>query len=74
MLVALVNLYSLVVLASVLLSWFPEARNNAIGRFIESSTEPVFERIRRVVPAAGGFDLSPMIVLILLQVLRAVLR
>lgn len=74
MLVALVNLYSLVVLASVLLSWFPEARNNAVGRFVESSTEPLFARVRRVVPAVGGLDLAPMLVLVLLQILRGILR
>jgi YggT family protein len=74
MLVALVNLYSFVVLASVLLSWFPAARDNPLARFIESATEPVFERIRRVIPPAGGFDLSPMLVLFALQMLRRVLR
>jgi YggT family protein len=74
MLASLVNLYSFVVFAAVMLSWFPGARDNPVARFIESATEPVFERVRRVIPPAGGFDLSPMLVLFALQILRRVLR
>jgi YggT family protein len=73
MLGQLVSLYSFVVLVAVVLSWIPAARGTQFARFVEAVTEPVFERVRRVVPPMGGFDMSPMIVMIGLQVLRRVL-
>jgi YggT family protein len=73
MLAELISLYSLVVLATVLLSWVPAARGTQIARYLEAVTEPVFDRVRRVVPPLGGFDLSPMLVLFALQILRRIL-
>ena len=70
----LVYLYSLVVLAAVILSWFPTARDNPAGHLVVRLTEPVFEKIRRVVPPAGGFDLSPLVLLFGLQILRRLLH
>ena len=70
MLAEVISLYSLVVLAAVVLSWVPGARNNQVAYYIEAVTEPVFERIRRVIPPLGGFDLSPLVLLVLLQMLR----
>lgn len=72
MIAGLISLYSLVVFAAVLLSWFPSARDNQIAHYIDAVTEPVFERVRRVVPPLGGLDLSPMIVLFALQLLRRI--
>ena len=73
MLGQIISLYSFVVLVAVALSWFPGARNNRFARLVEAVTEPVFQRVRRVLPPMGGFDLSPMVVLLGLQVLRRVL-
>ena len=73
MLGQLISLYSFVVLVAVVLSWIPAARNNQFARLVEAVTEPVFQRVRRLVPPMGGFDMSPMIVMIGLQVLRRVL-
>lgn len=69
----LISLYSFVVFVAVALSWFPAARNNRFAQMIEAVTEPVFQRVRRVVPPLGGFDLSPIVVLFGLQILRRVL-
>ena len=73
MLGQLISLYSFVVLIAVVLSWIPAARGTQFARMIEAVTEPVFQRIRRVVPPVGGFDMSPLIVMFGLQVLRRVL-
>jgi YggT family protein len=73
MLGQLISLYSFVVLVAVVLSWIPAARGTQFARLIEAVTEPVFERVRRVVPPMGGFDMSPLVVMIGLQVLRRVL-
>ncbi len=36
-------------------------------------TEPVFRRVRKVIPPMGGFDLSPIIVLLGLQFLYRII-
>ena len=74
----LVELYSLVIIAAVVVSWLvafgvlnvynPFAR--AVIRMLDALTEPVFRQIRRIIPPLGGLDLSPLIVLIALQALR----
>ena len=40
-----------------------------LGRFLFSLTEPVLAPIRRVLPQTGAFDLSPLVVLLVLSVL-----
>ena len=40
---------------------------------VVSITEPVLAPIRRMLPNMGGFDLSPMIVLVILWIIRAAL-
>jgi YggT family protein len=68
-----------VVIAAVIASWLIAFgvlnMNNQyvrqMVRALDSITEPVFRRVRRVIPPIGGLDLSPVIVLfaiILLQV------
>ena len=74
MLLALVNIVSLIVFISVILSWFPGARANAVARGFLNMTDPIFEKIRQFVPPVGGLDLSPMIVILGLQILKAILR
>ncbi len=60
------ELYSLVVVVTVLISWVRPDPFNPIVQFLRSVTEPAFEWIRRRVPFAmvGMLDLSPMIVLL----------
>jgi YggT family protein len=69
----LIDLYALIVMGAVVLSWIPSLRNHAIGRFIESATEPALRRIRSVVPPVGGLDLSALILLFALQVIKRLL-
>jgi YggT family protein len=37
---------------------------------LDALTEPVFRRIRRIIPPLGGLDLSPLIVLLILEALQ----
>lgn len=60
--------------ARVLLSWLsPDLQYSQIGRMIRDITEPIMQPIRNMLPAAGMLDLSPMIAIILLFVLRVIL-
>jgi YggT family protein len=73
LLAALVDLYSLVVLAAVILSWVPLDRRHPLMTIAHGLTEPILAPIRKVLPPVGGLDLSPMVLLIALQVLKGLL-
>ncbi len=66
----LLDLYSLVVLVAVVTSWVGLSRDNPIVRFTGALTEPLLAPIRRVLPAMGGLDFSPMVLLFAIQLLR----
>ena len=68
----LYELYLWVVIISALLSWVNPAPYNPIVRALRSLTEPVFYRIRRLLPfvVIGGLDLSPIAVIFGIQFLQ----
>ena len=70
----LLRLYSFVILIAVLISWVSPDPFNPVVRFLRSATEPVFGWIRKHLPFAvvGMIDLSPIIVLVLIQLLQMV--
>lgn len=67
------QLYSFVILARVLMSWVNIDPYSPVARTIYDLTEPVLAPVRNLMPAAGGLDFSPIIVLVLLQVLEAMI-
>jgi YggT family protein len=67
---ALIDLYSFVVLLTVVVSWLPIGRRNPLAMTLYRLTEPVLEPIRRALPPMGGLDLSPMVLLIALMFLK----
>ena len=69
----LAQVLNLAILARVLLSWIPLDRDNAVVRIVYEATEPILGPIRRVLPPLGGLDLSPIVALVLIQVLQRVL-
>jgi YggT family protein len=73
MLIALIDIYSLVLFGAVILSWVQLPPDNPIVRVIHQLTEPVLSRVRNILPSAAGFDFSPMVVLVGLQLLKALL-
>ncbi len=67
-------IFNLVLLARVLLSWFPNVdRSNPVIQLIYTVTEPVLRPIRDLLPQTGMMDLSPLIVFLILQVLMRLL-
>lgn len=57
---------SALVLAHVLMSWVQTS--HLVKAVLERLCDPMLRPIRRVMPSPGGFDLSPLVVLVLLQV------
>jgi YggT family protein len=69
----LIDGYSLVVLASVILSWIRLDPDNPIVKVVDALTEPLLGPIRKVLPDFGGIDFSPMLLLLGLRFLRGLL-
>lgn len=70
LLIRLIDLYVLVILARVVLSWLPVDRDQAWARFLVDVTEPTVGPIRQVIPPIGGMDFSPLVAMLLLQLVR----
>lgn len=64
----MIQMYTFVILARVLMSWVNVDPNSQLGQVIYDLTEPVMAPVRNLLPPAGGLDFSPIIVIILLQV------
>jgi YggT family protein len=69
----LIDFYSLIVVAGVVLSWIPSAEGHPVTRLVRAVTEPVLSRIRAVVPPLAGFDLSPLLLLFALRFIQRLL-
>jgi YggT family protein len=70
----LLTFFELILLARVLLSWFPNVdRSNALIRLLFDVTEPVLQPIRNLMPQGMMFDLSPLIVFLIINVLLQIL-
>jgi YggT family protein len=70
------QLFQIILLARVLLSWFPNVdRYNPIIRFVYNVTEPVLAPIRQAIPPerTGMIDVSPIVVILILIVIRQIL-
>jgi YggT family protein len=61
------------IFARVMISWVDPQQRWAITRILNDVTEPILAPARKVIPSAGMFDLSPMIVLLVIQLILAVL-
>ena len=67
-----ISLYGLVILAYIITSWLrlPYSPTlNRIQRFLYDVCEPYIRLFRRVLPAAGALDFSPLLALIALGVI-----
>jgi YggT family protein len=67
------NAYTLVVLVSVVCSWLRLAEDHPVVRISAALTEPALTPIRRLLPSTGGLDISPMVLLMALGLVRRLL-
>lgn len=68
-----VELITILVLAHVILSYFMSPYH-PIRSFVDRMVEPLLAPIRRVVPLVGMFDFSPIILIILVQLIARVVQ
>ena len=71
MLCSLVQIFIYMIIVRVVLSWFPSTSGGVVAQisyFVGRFTEPVLDWTRRVMPRTGALDLSPLVVLLFLQI------
>ena len=78
--VDVIQLYIVVLFVRIILTWFPTDPWSGMGRFervLGRFTDPVLAPVRRVVPplrvGGGAIDLSPLVVLVGLEIVVSVL-
>ena len=67
------NIYLLILLARAVMSWFPVRPGSGLSSFLGvlmQLTEPVLAPVRRIIPPAGMFDLSFLVVFISIELLH----
>lgn len=68
------SLFSIAILAYVVLSWIAPGAYSPATRLLGALCEPLLRPVRRIIPPIAGLDLAPVFVLIGLQALQLVLR
>ena len=65
-----INVFMFAIIIQVILSWVNPGNYNPVTGLLYSITSPVMRPIQRVIPPVSGIDLSPLVAIIGLQVLR----
>jgi len=68
-----IDVFLYAILIQVILSWVNPGGYNPVIGLIDRLTDPLLQPARRVIPAMGGLDLSPMVVMIGLVLLKMLL-
>jgi YggT family protein len=77
---AVISLMVWAIIGTAILSWLfafdvINHRNrfvNQLAGFLDAVTRPLLEPFRRIIPSLGGIDVSPIVVLLLLEFARRV--
>lgn len=69
----IINIFLFAILIQVIMSWINPGNYNPVLGLIHSLTEPLLGPVRRRMPDLGGLDLSPMVVMIGLVILKMLL-
>ena len=68
-----INIFLFAILIQVIISWINPGAHNPALSLIHSLTEPLLGPVRRRMPDMGGFDLSPLVVMVGLVILEMLL-
>ena len=70
---AILTILTWIIIIRALISWVSPDPYNQIVQFLYRVTEPILMPIRRILPAMGGFDLSPIVALVGIVFIRSFL-
>ena len=61
---------TVLIIARAVLSWVNPSPYNPVVRWVYRLTEPMLGPIQSVLPAPGGIDFSPLVAILLIQLLE----
>ncbi|MCS6881728.1 MAG: YggT family protein [Oscillochloridaceae bacterium] len=61
------------ILGRVLVSWIDPLGNLRVTQILRDITEPILAPIRSVIPTIGMIDLSPLVAILLIQLLQGLI-
>jgi YggT family protein len=64
------NIFIFAIVIQVVISWVNPGSYNPVNALLHSITRPVLAPVQRLIPPISGIDLSPLVALIGLQVLK----
>ncbi len=70
---AILTILTWIIVIRALISWVNPDPYNQIVQFLYRVTEPILIPIRRILPAMGGFELSPIVALVGIMFIRSFL-
>ena len=70
---AVISLAMFLIIVRAVVSWFSPDPYNPLVRILTASTDPLLRPVQRKVPALGGIDWSPLVVLLVLMFLQTFL-
>lgn len=66
-------IYLFIIIVQVIISWINPDAYNPITMIMYQLSEPILRPVRRTIPSAGGFDFSPLIILVIINLLMILL-
>ena len=66
----LCNVLTMIILLRVVVSWYSPRPTNILVIILYRVTEPFLAPLRRIIPRVGPLDFSPLVAIILLQLIR----
>ncbi len=69
----LCEVLTLAIVLRVILSWFSQSQTNRLFMVLFQITEPFLRPLRRIIPKAGMFDFTPLVAIIILQLVANLL-
>jgi len=69
----LCDVFTLLIIARAIMSWFSPRPTNILAVILYRVTEPLLAPLRRIIPRAGMFDFTPLVAIILLQLIANLL-
>ena len=73
-LIQTLEIYSLILIVRVLLTWFPNLDwSNPVLSTVASITDPYLNAFRGIIPPIGGLDISPILAFIVINIMQKLL-
>jgi YggT family protein len=68
-----ITIMQFAIIGRAILSWFDRSQSNPVSQFLVQLTEPIVAPIRSIMPSMGMIDLSPLVAIFVLLILRMML-